>query len=240
MLRTIRVIAVAGAISASAAISTIESYFGKIPAVDRPLRTFAVEPPQTAERRISVSLDAKPEILIGYHKPNLPDPDNDAFDIIEAILSSGRTSRLYRSLVEKEGLVQRINAVNGLPGNRFPNLFVFTTAPRDPHTVEEVEAGIDREIENLKQTPVSESELSKVKNQIRMDFLQDLDSNAGIAEAISYTEVITGDYRYLTRRLNAIEKITADKIMQTARKYLTKENRTVAVLSKTPQRGSVQ
>lgn len=92
----------------------------------------------------------------------------------------------------------------------------------------EVETALDEEIEKLKNEPVSGLELEKVKNQLRADFIRGLDSNAGLAGMLSYYEALLGDYRYLTDYTAAIDKITPNDIQQTARTYLTRENRTVA------------
>ena len=92
----------------------------------------------------------------------------------------------------------------------------------------ELETALDEEIERLKNEPVSDEELEKVKNQLRADFIRGLDSNAGLAGMLSYYEALLGDYHYLTGYTAAIDKITPDDIRQTARTYLTRENRTVA------------
>ena len=92
----------------------------------------------------------------------------------------------------------------------------------------ELETALDEEIERLKNEPVSKEELEKVKNQLRADFIRGLDSNAALAGTLSYYEALLGDYRYLTGYVSAIDKITPDDIRQTARTYLTRENRTVA------------
>lgn len=226
------VIAVVGAVSAPKVFSLIEKYFGGIPASDRPRPSVDIEPPQKSERRVCITLDAHPEILIGFHKPTLPSWDDYVFDLIDAVLSDGRTSRLYRNIVEQKGLAHSINTMSGFPGNRFPNLFVFHAKTRTPHTCREIEEAIYEQIEHLKRVPLPASELVKVKNRLRMDFLRGLESNSGIAARLSYYELIAGDYRYITRYMDVIEKITPDDIRLTAAKYFTANNRTVAILER--------
>ena len=226
------VIAVVGAVSAPSVLSLIETYFGRIPpSVDRPVSP-EPEPVQLTERRVQMTLDANPELLIGYHKPTLPSREDSAFDLIDGLLSGGRTSRFYKTLVVQKGIAQQVGAWSGFPGNLYPNLFVVQGKPRAPHAVGELEAGIDAEIEALKRNPVSAAELEKVKNQIKMDFLRDLSSNEGIAAKLSYAEAVAGDFRFVMHHLETIDTITPEEIMQTARKYLTQDNRTVAVLLK--------
>jgi predicted Zn-dependent peptidase len=224
------VIAVVGAIEPQETLNLIRKYFGRIPAqkTDPPLIT--EEPPQAGERRVEVIFDAKPQLMMGYRKPPPPASDDYTFDVIEAVLSSGRTSRFYRTLVEGMQIAESVDAVNGMPGARYPNLFMITATPRRPHECRELELAIDAELEKIKREPVPEQELQKVKNQLKADFIRRLNSNNALASMLSYYEVLLGDYRYLTNYINTIDKITAAEIMQAAQKYLNRENRTTATL----------
>jgi len=226
------IIAVVGDFETSAMLEIIEKYFGHIPSQDIPFSCPGEEPIQTGEKRTEVILDANPRMLIGYHKPNMPAFDDYVFDIISSILSNGRTSRLYKNIVSEKGIAESIQAVNGIPGERYPNLFVISGAPRHPQSNAELETSIYTEIEKLKTEPVSEKELEKIKNQLRADFIRNLDSNEGLASTLSYFEAITGDYRYMINHIKKIEGITPQDIMRVASKYLTQDNRTVAQLVK--------
>jgi len=224
------VITIVGDVNTAATLKLIKKYFGSIPSQPRPLPAVTEEPPQTGERRTTVAWDANPQLIIGYHKPNMPARDDYIFDMVESILTRGRSSRLYRRLVQQKGVAESIEVSNGVPGSRFPNLFTIFAAPRAPHDSAELERLIYDEIERLKQEPVSTEELEKTRNQLRADYIRGLDSNEGLAGKLSYFELMTGDFRYLTTYLDNLAKVTADDIRQTAQKYLTAENRTVATL----------
>jgi predicted Zn-dependent peptidase len=226
------VIAIVGDIDPVNMLKIIKKYFGAIPRQNAPRIYMTEEPPQAGERRIEVTYDANPKLLIGYHKPNMPDMDDYVFDVIESILSKGRTSRLYKTIVSEKGIAEAIETINGMPGSRYPNLFVIFGTPRHPHTNTELESSINSEIEKLKTDPVSDKELQKIKNQLKADFIRTLDSNAGLAGSLSYFEALTGDYRYITSHIVMIEKIAPEDIIRIARKYLTADNRTVAHLAK--------
>jgi len=79
---------------------------------------------------------------------------------------------------------------------------------------------------------VTEEELARAKNQLKMDFIKSLDSNSELASILSYTELLLGDYRYFSDYLPQIQKVTAGDIQAAAIRYLTAENRTVAVLNR--------
>ncbi len=224
------VLTLVGDLQPDQALPLIQKYFERIPSqiIPPPLRTR--EPEQIGERRVQVVADAKPQLIIGYHKPNPPHPDDVVCEIIDALLSSGRTSRFYKRLVEEEKIAVEVSAAHGFPGERFPNLFTLFGTPRHPHTAEELEKGILQELERLKSEPVPEKELQKVKNQIQTDFLRKLNSNSKLAYWLSYGQSLGDNWRYVTDRLAALEKVTPEDIRRVSQEYFTGKNRTVAIL----------
>ncbi|MBP7138942.1 MAG: insulinase family protein, partial [Syntrophaceae bacterium] len=226
------VIAVVGDIDPSKTMELIRRYFGKIPDAGAPAARIPAEPEQKAERKAQVWFDASPSMIIGYHKPAPPAREDYVFDVLETILSKGRTSRLYDRLVISRQIAQSISAANGVPAARYPNLFTIFARPRHPHTNEELQTAILGEIEAIKTAPVTEEELARAKNQLKMDFIKSLDSNSELASILSYTELLLGDYRYFSDYLPQIQKVTAGDIQAAAIRYLTAENRTVAVLNR--------
>jgi len=225
------VIAVVGDIKPQDTLKLIEKYFGLIPASREKKNVIPAEPTQTEERKVEVSFDANPTMIIGFHKPNAPVYEDYVFDVLETILTKGRTSRLYNLLVTEMGIAKSISVSNGVPATRYPNLFTIFAQPRHPHTNMELEEIILQEIEKIKTQPVPDTELAKAKNQLRMDYIKNLDSNGELAAMLSYYEVLLGDYRYISNYLNIIDKVSADDIQKAAKFYLNKENRTIAVLN---------
>ena len=224
------VVAIVGDINPPEVLKIIKEYFEQIP--PQPISSLIriEEPGQSGERRIKVHFDAKPRLIIGYHKPTIPDFSDYVFDIIDSILSKGRTSRFYKNLIEKEEIAVSVNAVNGYPGARYRNLFAIFATPRHPHTNAQLEEAIYKEIEILKREPVSERELRKVKNQLQAEFIRRLNSNSGLASMLSYYQSVAGDWRYVEDLLDVIERITPEDIMEVSKRYLIDENRTVAEL----------
>jgi predicted Zn-dependent peptidase len=226
------VIAVVGNIQQDDVLQLIRKYFGPIPSGTIPFSPVTEEPPQTGERRISVSFDANPRMILGYHKPSLPAHEDYVFDVIETLLTDGRISRLYKILVEEKALAESVSSTSGMPGARYPNLFTIYATPRHSHSLAELETALIHELERLKKEPVSARELERVKNTMKASFLRSLDSNAELAGMLSYFETVAGDYRYIVRHLNIIDEITPDDISRVAKKYFTDDNKTIAFLSK--------
>jgi len=228
------VMALVGDLDSDEVIRLADRYFGRIPERPDPPRVITTEPEQDGERRIKVEADAQPRVMVGYHKPTLPARADFVFDVLDGILSSGRTSRLYTALVKKQQVAVAAGTYQGVPGGRYDNLFVVYAVPRHPHTVDDVLDSIDLEIERLKDEPVNRRELQKIINQTEAGFVRRLRSNSGLASELSYFELIAGDWRYILEQIDAVRSVTPDDIQRVAQTYLTKKNRTVAELVNVP------
>lgn len=226
------VIAVVGDINPPETLKLIEKYFGRLPKSREMKNEIPAEPLQNEERRTKVTFDASPTMMMGFHKPNPPAYEDYVFDVIQNILTTGRTSRLYKKMVTEMKVAKSVGSYNGLPASRYPNLFVISAEPNYPHTNAEIEETILQELEKLKNTPVADEELMKAKNNIKMEYIQSLNSNGEIASLLSYYEVLLGDYRYLDNYLKNIDRVTAEDIRKAAENYMSKNNRTIAVLEK--------
>ena len=183
------IIAMAGAIDAKTVIPILERYFGRLEPGEPtpPLRT--IEPEQIGERSVRIPDPAQPLYAEGYHRPAVTHPDDVVYDALADILSTGRTSRLYRSLVRDKQIAAQAFAFNGFPGNKYPNLIMLFAMPARDHTNEEVQAAIREEIERLKSELVSDEELERVKTRVKASLIRGLRSNSGIAQQLANFKV---------------------------------------------------
>jgi len=205
-----------------------EKYFEPIPAQPSPPDVETREPEQQGERRITIEHSANPKLMIGYHKPNYPDPEDLAFNVMIAVLGQGKTSRLYKSIYEEQELTASPPRVYAGPSNRYDNLLVISAEPRHPHTLEEVEEAIYTELEKIKSEPVTDREIQRVKNQMEADYVRRLGSNLGLAFTALMGELYYGDYMEIIRMQEKMKKVTPEDIQEVAGKYLIEKNRTVA------------
>lgn len=226
-------IAIVGDVNPQQIRAFARKYFARIPGSPKPEPVETAEPPQIGERHVSVVDLAQPFVLIGYHKPGINHPDNAVFDAITDIIGIGRTSRLHKSLVKEKKIAVAASGFQGLPGNKYPGLFMFYAMPAKGHTNQECEQAIYEEIEKMKAELVTPDELTKAKTRARAELIRQLDSNSGLAAQITFYEVVTGDWRNLLTQLDQIEKVTAEDIQRVVKEYFTKKNRTVGVIETT-------
>ena len=220
-----------GDVDKARAEALLRKYFGGLPAGPPPPAVPTTEPRQSGEHRVNVEFDAEPQLLIGFHKPTWPDPDDPVFDVIDSVLTSGRTSRLFRRLVVETRIATNVYSFEA-PGNRYPNLFVVGAEPRSPHTAAEVETAILAELRRLGEEPVTEREILKVRNELEASFLYPLRSNMGLASELSRYEILTGDWKGLTDFYAAVRQVTPARVQEVAQRAFVPSNRTVAVLVK--------
>jgi predicted Zn-dependent peptidase len=223
-------IAIVGDVNPAQVKQLAEVYFGRYAAKPAPPPVTKVEPKQTAPQEVTLQLPSQPWYFEGYHRPQLNHPDNAVYEVIATLMSDGRTSRLYKSLVEEKQLALNAQGFNGFPGDKYANLMLFYVQTAPDATLDQVEKALRTEIERLKTEPVSAKELERVKTQLRADLLRSLDSNMGMARLLAEYQVKTGSWRNLFNQLDAIAAVTAADIERVAQTTFTPENRTIGRL----------
>src|SRR5581483_2656125 len=221
------VVALVGDVNTAEAMAMMEKYFGRLPAGPQPEPLRTIEPPQKAERLVILHETSQPYYLEGYHRPAITDPDNATYDVISMLLSNGRTSRLYKSLVRDKRVAAGASGFNGFPGTKYPNLFAFFAVPTPGHTPNDVAEPIHSEIERLKSEDVANDELQSVKTRAKADLIRKLEGNSGLALQLAIYQTRFGDWRELFRSVERIDKVTAQDIRRVAAGVFTPNNRTV-------------
>lgn len=209
----------------------IRKWFDNIPAKEQPPLIKYQDPPQRGERRVKVHSYAElPYIMIGYHVPNLGNNQDDAYvlEVIAAILSAGKSSRLYKNLVLEDQLALSATARNSLLSVD-PNLFSLAAEPLPDITPDRLENALISQLERLKTEPVPEIELQKAKNQLETSFIYGQDSAFSQGLLLARYEIATR-WEDIRNYVPAIRKVNAAMIQRVARKYFVKENSTVGIL----------
>ena len=204
-------------------------YFSRFSHGSLSLPQLPTEPPQPQFQTVTLTRQTQPWTVFAYHIPAITDPDYVLYEMLGSVLSDGRTSRLYQNLVEQQlAIVSR--GFTGYPNDKYPNLMVFYTLPAPGQTLETVEAALTQELENVKQNPISDRELDRVKNQIRANLLRSLQSNSGLASQLAEYEVKTGSWQNLFTQLDKIQGVTPGDLQRIAQQTFRPENLTLGRL----------
>ncbi|MFI5237139.1 MAG: M16 family metallopeptidase [Ignavibacteriales bacterium] len=207
-----------------------EKYWEPIPSAPTPRKIHTIEPEQTGERRVFVQREVpSPNLMITYHVPQSGSEDYYALDLLSSILSQGRSSRLYSSLVEEKQLALEADTYYGDAFD--PTLFYFYGVCNDGIKSSELENAILLEIDKIINEGISENELQKVKNQKLMEFYKTLETINGMSNTIGTYELFFGDYKKLFSAPDDYKQVAAEDIKRVAGEYFTKDNRTVGILN---------
>ena len=223
------IIAAAGDFKASELLDKIKRRFGAIPRAPAPPPVLAVEPAQEGERRVVVLKQARlPIVYLAWHVPNFTSADAPALEVLSAVLSGGRASRLYRDLVYDRQLALEA----GGDYSYFsidPNLFWFWATPMPGQTPETLEKELLAAMERFKTEPATEEELARAKNQMEAAFVFQEDSIHRRASLLVRFELL-GSYAKKDEFLKQIRAVTAADVQRVARSWFPPDRKNVGVL----------
>jgi predicted Zn-dependent peptidase len=224
------VIALVGDLDPDKVMPIVERYFGQLPTKPKPTELTSVEPPQNSVREVKMQDMAQPIYVEGYHVPNYLDPDDAVYDAITDILSNGRTSRMYRSMVRDKKIAAAAGGFAGFPGNKYAHLFAFYGYPLPGHTNAEMQKGIQEEIVKLKTGDVTDEELQMFKTRTKADLIRGLASNPGLAQQLAIYQMRYGDWRELFRYLDKVDRVNKADIRRVSNKVFQDTNKTVGTI----------
>jgi predicted Zn-dependent peptidase len=220
-------LSIAGDIDVETAKKLVEKYFGDIPRGTKPLyRPSVVEPPQTAEVRDTVYDNIQlPAVIIAYHMPAQGTPDSYALSMLTTLLSDGKSSRLSKSVVDKQQLGLQVMAFPFALED--PGLFLTFGLVNMGVAPDVLEKAILDEIEKVKTEDIGDVEFKKLQNKTENDFVTGNSTMAGIAENLANYHVYFGDANLINTEIDRYMKVTKEDLKRVANQYLTKENRVV-------------
>jgi zinc protease len=220
-------LSIAGDLNPAQAKAMIEKYFAPIPkgakAIPRPT---AVEPVKTAEVRDTVLDNIQlPGVIMGYHTPAQGTADYYAVNMLATLLSQGKSSRMQKSIVDKQ---QKALFAGAFPlPSEDPGLTLIFGIANMGIAPTDLEAAMNAEFEKVKKDLISEEEFQKLRNQVESDFVSGNSKMAGIAENLANYYVYFKDANLINNEIDRYMKVTREDIQKAAQKYLTKENRVV-------------
>jgi zinc protease len=220
---------VSGDVRPEEIIRLAEKYIEPIQSHTPPPPVTTREPEQLGERRVTVKKFAQlPLVMIGYHTVGAKNPDYYALQVLQTILFSGQSSRMYQRLVDKDQIALFVSG--GLGPAFDPTLFNITAQPKLNTQPETVEKAIYEEFDKVKTQAVTDQELEKAKNILLANFYRSLKTISGKANTLGNYEVFFGDYRKLGSAAEDYARVTKADLQRVAQKYFTDKNRTVATL----------
>jgi predicted Zn-dependent peptidase len=222
----------------------LEKYFGRIPANPKGVpEVITLEPVQPAEQRMVAEVERTPAVAADYKAVPAVHRDASALQVLGVVLGgppmTGRpgmggpmrppSGRLHRSLVLDKKVATRASA--SFRGQKYGGLFAVSATPAPGKRPDEVEPLLYAELERVVKEGVTDDELSRAKNAIRVSWYSRLESNSGIRESLSQAES-AGTYKDLLEAPKKVEAVTREDVQRVAKQYLLKESRNVLLTTR--------
>ncbi|MDP3119652.1 MAG: pitrilysin family protein [Sulfuricurvum sp.] len=224
------ILVVTGDIKPQTVFEQAKKYFESVPNTVEIPTSKIVEPEQDGARRVIVHKESEVEMLaISFPIPNFQHADQPKLSAISELLSSGKSSRLYRKLVDEKRLVNQIHAYNMETID--PGVFLFLAIANKGVTAEAIEKELWKEIKALQSKPIKKAELDKIKINTRADFIYSLESSTSVAELFG-SYLARGDISPLERYESSINALTPSDIQETAKQYFDMDKSTTIILRK--------
>ncbi|MBD3810089.1 MAG: insulinase family protein [Sulfuricurvum sp.] len=224
------ILIVTGDIETAKVFEETEKHFGTIANTREIVEKKIIEPEQDGARRVEVHKESEVEMLaISFPIPNFQHADQPKLSALSELLSSGKSSRLNRVLVDEKRLVNQIYAYN--MENIDPGVFLFLAVCNNGVKAEEVEKEIWAILKQLQSAPVKQSEIDKIKINTKADFIYSLESSSSVADLFG-GYLARGDISPLLNYEEAIESLTPIDIQNVAKTYLIPEKSTTLILRK--------
>ena len=224
------VVTLVGDVDPERDIEIVRRYFGQIKKASAPARLAYKEPVQQGERRVTLELAAAPTVLVGYHKPAYPHPDDPRISLMAEILAGGSIAPLYETLVKKQRIAASLG-VEEAPGTLHPSLLVFSLTPKSPHTGDDVLKAFDRVLDQFSQRAIDSESIERAKRSLAVSFIKEMRSNLGLAKDLANSELLFGDWKATLQWFEELMAVGPEDISRVAREYLKKSNRTVAQIT---------
>lgn len=219
-------VSIIGCFDEESTMAAIANRFEAIPSGPDSASVLVSEPKQLGERRTTVRMaGGMPAVIVAFKSPTGLEADVFVLHLIGMILSSGKTSRLYRRLVDS-GMATSQSA--GASSFRDPGLFTVFAMLTPGSEIEEVEQAILEEVEAFSSTPVDPDEISRAFSKLEAQTLYSRDGSFSLASQLNEA-ISSGDWKLYTQFLERIKQVTAEDIQRAAGEYFKRDTRTVGV-----------
>ena len=234
---------IVGDVKTAEVLKLAKQYFGPLKSKVLPARKPQTEPPQMGERRLVVKAPGKlPYLAMGFHVPTLVDkivtPEQAwepyALDVLAGVLSGNDSSRLNQKLVREASIAVDVGAGYDSTSRGRESLFELSGTPAEGKTVLELETALIAEVERIKTGGVTQQELDRVKAAVIAADVYQRDSMFYQGMQIGQLETMNYSWRLLKEYPEKLKAVTSDQIQAVAKKYLIKDNMTVATLDPQP------
>ena len=221
------VLVVAGDIDVAAVKVMIENYFGPIPRGEDIVRNFPKEDPITEPMRAK-AYDSNiqiPAVMAAYRTPSFKDRDAYVLSMVSTYLSDGKTSKLYKKIVDDKKMALQVGALDFSQEDY--GTYILYALPLGDVSLDDLVAEMDEEIVKLQSELISERDYQKIQNKFENNFVSSNSSFEGIANSLARYYMLYGDVNLINNEIEIYRSITREEIKAVANKYLNADQRLI-------------
>jgi len=223
------ILIIVGDFETKKALELVHKYYDGIPSQTPPEPVRTVEPEQLGERRAELHKVAEtPQVIIGYHIPDVKSNDIYALDVLQYVLSEGQSSRFYKKLVRDLGLA--IYANSNAVWQLAPGLFTIDVKVKPDKSTVESEKAVYEMLDDVAANGVTPAELARAQNTIEANFWRSMQTVNGKARKIGTYEIYFGDFNEILKVRDRYRAVTIDDVKRVAKQYFQQRNRNVVTL----------
>ena len=226
------VITVVGDIQFKESLAIIKKYFKRIQPRESAEFPAIKHEKHKGRKTAELLADHTPYMITGWYKPSVFHKDYTTFEVLNKILTGGVNSRLVKRLVIQDKLVQSIRSYTGIPGEKLNNAHAIFVTPYSEKKYSRVLDVINEEIRKLEKEGPTAEELQRVKVGYYAELISSLESNTGLADSLSYYELMLNDYRYFFKSIKILNQISPEDIQRVLKKYFLEENNITVSIKK--------
>ena len=219
-------VVVVGNVQADAVVARVEELFGALTAEPTPEPFVPQEPAQEGERRFELELEVNvPRMIAGFHTVSVRDPEDPVLDVLQVILSGGKSSVLYDRLVRRDRLASGVFASND--SRRDPGLFLVMADLAPDAEPAALEAALWEELERIATDGPALDAFERARAILRSGRVYRQATSSGMATVLGTMQTMGGDWRLYLEQDRRVETLTPEDVREVAARFFVRRNRTV-------------
>lgn len=213
------VIALVGDVNPDRDLPMVERYFGRVPRAAKPEHPQVPQVALDGPQDFTITATASPQLMIAYHKPSYPDPEDAPLSVLFEMLSGSNISPMYELLVKKWKVATSVSHFEA-PGSAYPNIVAFSLVPRSGVTNKELRLKFSEVIDSFSEKYLTNERLEIARRALEKEIFDGVQSNVGMARDLASSQLMYGDWSEILQWYSLIRKVSLEDVRRVFETYI--------------------